>query len=52
MGKITVPTGEEFPEKATAVIIGGGIAGTATAFWLSMTELAWSVSKSIVIFRN
>lgn len=49
MGKITVPTGEEFPEKAAAVIIGGGIAETATAFWLSMTELA---VERVEIYRH
>ena len=29
------PDPEDFPQTAYAVLIGGGIAGTATAFWLS-----------------
>jgi len=29
------PDPEDFPQTANAVVIGGGIAGTATAFWLS-----------------
>lgn len=35
MGRIFVPNQGEFPKTADAVIIGGGIVGTATAFWLS-----------------
>ena len=34
MGKIFTPTDKDFG-KADAVVIGGGIVGTATAFWLS-----------------
>ena len=39
MGKILVPNQGEFPQTADAVIIGGGIVGTATAFWLSQAGL-------------
>jgi len=37
--KIYVPTEENFPRTADAVVIGGGIVGTATAFWLSRAGL-------------
>jgi sarcosine oxidase subunit beta len=39
VGKVFVPTGETFPRAADAVIIGGGIVGVATAFWLSRAGL-------------
>lgn len=35
MGKIIVPDASEFPRQADVVIIGGGILGTATAFYAS-----------------
>lgn len=35
MKQIYVPTEKDFPRTADAVVIGGGIIGTATAFWLS-----------------
>ena len=38
MGKILTPTGNDFG-KTDAVVIGGGIVGTATAFWLSRAGL-------------
>ena len=38
MGKIFTPTDSDF-EAADAVVIGGGIVGTATAFWLSRAGL-------------
>ncbi len=39
MGKIFTPTEETFPKTADAVVIGGGIVGVATAFWLSRAGL-------------
>ena len=39
MQQIYVPTEDSFPKTADAVIIGGGIVGTATAFWLSRAGL-------------
>ena len=39
MKQIFIPTEEEFPRTADAVVIGGGIVGTATAFWLSRAGL-------------
>ena len=39
MRQIYVPTEEQFPNTADAVVIGGGIVGTATAFWLSRAGL-------------
>jgi sarcosine oxidase subunit beta len=39
MGQIFIPTEETFPRSADAVVIGGGIAGVATAFWLSRAGL-------------
>jgi sarcosine oxidase subunit beta len=39
MGRIFVPTAETFPQTADAVVIGGGIVGVATAFWLSKAGL-------------
>ncbi len=39
MRQIYVPTEEDFPESADIVVIGGGIVGTATAFWLSRAGL-------------
>jgi sarcosine oxidase subunit beta len=38
MGKIFTPTDSDF-DQSDAVVIGGGIVGTATAFWLSKTGL-------------
>jgi sarcosine oxidase subunit beta len=35
MGKILSPDAENWPATADAVVIGGGIVGVATAFWLS-----------------
>jgi sarcosine oxidase subunit beta len=35
MGKVFIPDEETFPDTADAVVIGGGIVGVATAFWLS-----------------
>jgi sarcosine oxidase subunit beta len=35
MGRVLIPTDEAFPTTADAVVIGGGIVGVATAFWLS-----------------
>ena len=39
MKQIYVPTEDTFPKTADAVVIGGGIVGTATAFWLSRAGL-------------
>ena len=39
MGRVFIPTSESFPETADAVVIGGGIVGVATAFWLSRAGL-------------
>ncbi len=39
MGHVFVPTDETFPKTADAVVIGGGIVGVATAFWLSRAGL-------------
>jgi sarcosine oxidase, subunit beta len=39
MKQIFVPSQETFPNTADAVIIGGGIVGVATAFWLSRAGL-------------
>jgi sarcosine oxidase subunit beta len=39
MGKIFIPAAETFPPTADAVIVGGGIVGVATAFWLSRAGL-------------
>ncbi|MBT8368627.1 MAG: FAD-binding oxidoreductase, partial [Deltaproteobacteria bacterium] len=38
MGRIFTPTGSDFGQ-TDAVVIGGGIVGTATAFWLSRAGL-------------
>ena len=37
--QILVPTEDTFPKTADVVVIGGGIVGTATAFWLSRAGL-------------
>jgi sarcosine oxidase subunit beta len=39
MGHVFIPTDETFPKTADAVVIGGGIVGVATAFWLSRAGL-------------
>ena len=39
MKQIYVPAEDTFPKTADAVVIGGGIVGTATAFWLSRAGL-------------
>jgi sarcosine oxidase subunit beta len=39
VSSIFVPDAETFPATADAVVIGGGIVGTATAFWLSKAGL-------------
>jgi sarcosine oxidase subunit beta len=39
MGKVFIPTAETFPPTTDAVVIGGGIVGVATAFWLSQAGL-------------
>jgi sarcosine oxidase subunit beta len=39
MGRVFIPGEETFPDTADAVVIGGGIVGVATAFWLSRTGL-------------
>jgi sarcosine oxidase subunit beta len=39
MGRVFIPTAETFPNTADAVVIGGGIVGVATAFWLSRVGL-------------
>jgi len=39
MGMIYVPGADDFPKKADAVVIGGGIVGVATAFWASRAGL-------------
>jgi len=39
MGRILVPDAQTFPATADAVVIGGGIVGVASAFWLSRAGL-------------
>jgi sarcosine oxidase subunit beta len=39
MGRVFVPSAVTFPATADAVVIGGGIVGVATAFWLSRAGL-------------
>jgi sarcosine oxidase subunit beta len=39
VGRILTPTADDLPATADAVVIGGGIVGVATAFWLSRTGL-------------
>ena len=39
MGRVFIPTEETFPRTADVVVIGGGIVGVATAFWLSRAGL-------------
>jgi sarcosine oxidase subunit beta len=39
VGRVFIPTDETFPKTADAVVIGGGIVGVATAFWLSQAGL-------------
>jgi glycine/D-amino acid oxidase-like deaminating enzyme len=39
VSKVFVPTAETFPATADAVVVGGGIVGVATAFWLSRAGL-------------
>ena len=40
MGKTFIPTAETWPTTADAVVIGGGMVGVATAFWLSRAGLS------------
>ena len=39
MGRVFVPTEETFPKTADEVVVGGGIVGVASAFWLSRAGL-------------
>jgi glycine/D-amino acid oxidase-like deaminating enzyme len=39
MGKIFAPTAENLPNTADVVVVGGGIVGVASAFWLSRSGL-------------
>jgi sarcosine oxidase subunit beta len=39
VGKVLTPTADTFPTTADALVIGGGIVGVATAFWLSRAGL-------------
>jgi sarcosine oxidase subunit beta len=39
MSHTFIPTDETFPKTADAVVVGGGIVGVATAFWLSRAGL-------------
>jgi len=39
VGRILEPAAETFPTTADAVVVGGGIVGVATAFWLSRAGL-------------
>jgi sarcosine oxidase subunit beta len=39
VGKVFEPTADTFPTTADAVVIGGGIVGVASAFWLSRAGL-------------
>ena len=39
MGRIIIPTRDTFPHSADVVVVGGGIVGVATAFWLSQAGL-------------
>jgi sarcosine oxidase subunit beta len=39
LGSVFVPTEETFPRTADAVVVGGGIVGVASAFWLSRAGL-------------
>jgi sarcosine oxidase subunit beta len=39
MGHVFEPTAETFPRTADAIVVGGGIVGVATAFWLSRAGL-------------
>ena len=47
VAQIEIPTEESFPRTADVVAIGGGIAGTATAFWLSRAGL-----QTVVVERR
>ena len=48
MGGVVVPDEEMFPRTADAVVIGGGIVGVATAFWLSRAGLDTVLVEIIV----
>jgi sarcosine oxidase subunit beta len=39
MGTVFIPDDETFPQTTDAVVVGGGIVGVATAFWLSRAGL-------------
>jgi sarcosine oxidase subunit beta len=39
MGRIFTPAADDFPARADVVIIGGGLVGVASAFWLSRAGL-------------
>ena len=39
MKNILIPTNDQFPSSADAVIIGGGIVGVASAFWMARAGL-------------
>ena len=39
MKKVFIPDSASFPATADAVVIGGGIVGVATAYWLSKSGL-------------
>jgi sarcosine oxidase subunit beta len=39
VGRILTPSAETWPQTADAVVVGGGIVGVATAFWLSRAGL-------------
>lgn len=47
MGKIAIPEARDFPATADVVVIGGGIVGTATAFYASRAGL-----KSLVLEKR
>jgi sarcosine oxidase subunit beta len=40
MGSVYIPTEETFPTTAQVVVVGGGIVGVATAYWLTQAGLS------------